>query len=98
MIKILVERQVKKSNYSRLIDHLVQLRAAALHQPGYVSGETLVKENGTIDVITISTWISEDHWKAWLTSETRTEINNIINQLIEGEASIKVYKMHFEEE
>jgi heme-degrading monooxygenase HmoA len=93
MIKVLVERRVKKRNHARLIAHLIDLRTAALHQPGYVTGETLVKGNDLMDVLTISTWISEDHWKAWTTSEERIELNDIINRLIDGEAKINIYKV-----
>ena len=98
MIKVLLERKVKKANYSKLIDHLIDLRAAALRQTGYVSGETLVKENDLIDVLTISTWISEDHWKAWTTSEKRIELNAVVETLIEGEPKISIYTVPLGEE
>ncbi len=98
MIKVLLERRVKKANYGKLIDHLIDLRAAALRQNGYVSGETLVKENDLIDVLTISTWISEDHWKAWTTSEKRIELNTVVETLIEGEPKISIYEVPMGEE
>ena len=93
MIKVLLERRVEKENFDRLIGYLIDLRAAALKQKGYVTGETLVKRNDTIDVMTISTWISEEHWKAWTTSVTRIEINDIINTIIVGEPKRSIYTM-----
>jgi heme oxygenase (mycobilin-producing) len=98
MIKVLLERRVPKRNYPKLLDHLIDLRTAALHQPGYISGETLIKGNDPIDVMTISTWISEDHWKAWTTARVRIELNDIISRLIDGEAKVSVYKVSFEED
>ncbi len=93
MIKVLQERRVKRKNVAKLVGLLNDLRSAALHQPGYVTGETLIKGKEPIDVLVISTWISEDHWKAWTTSEERIELNDIINGVIEGDAKISIYKV-----
>ena len=93
MIKVLQERRVKKRNFAKLIANLNDLRSAALHQPGYVTGETLIKGKDPIDVLVISTWISEDHWKAWTTSEERIEINDMVNSLIDGDAKISIYEV-----
>ena len=97
MVKVLVERRVSKKNYFKLMANLMDLRAASLHQPGYVTGETLVKGTDPIDILVIGTWISEDHWKAWATSETRILLNTLTDRLIEGEAKITIYKMASEE-
>ena len=98
MIKVLLERKVKKENYDKLIAMLKDLRAASLRQPGYVIGETLVRGDDPIDTLVISTWISEDHWKAWTTLEKREEINNMISALIEGDTRISIYKIPSEAE
>ena len=93
MIKVLQERRVKKKNISRLVALLNDLRSAALHQPGYVTGETLIKGKDPVDVLVISSWISEDYWKAWTTSEERIEINDMVNSIIEGDDKITVYQV-----
>ncbi len=93
MVKVLQERRVKKKNFTKLIAALNDLRSAALHQPGYVTGETLMRGKDPLDIMVISTWISEDHWKAWTTSEERLELNDIINGLIEGEDKINIYEV-----
>lgn len=93
MIKVMLERRVPKENFAKLIGHLIDLRTAALHQPGYVGGETLVKGDDPIDVLVISTWISEDHWKAWTTTTPRIDLYDIIDGLIEGEVKVDIYKV-----
>jgi heme-degrading monooxygenase HmoA len=93
MVKVMQERRVKKKNLARLVAMLNDLRATAIRQPGYVTGETLIKGNDPIDVLVISTWISEDHWKAWTTSEERIELNDMITGIIEGEARINIYQV-----
>ncbi len=93
MVKVLQERRVKKKNFAKLIAQINDLRSAALHQPGYVTGETLFRGKDPIDVLVISTWISEEHWQAWITSETRIETNDIISGLIEGETKIDIFQV-----
>jgi hypothetical protein len=53
MIKVIIERQLKpgKEVYSLLRE----LRAAAIHQPGYVTCETLVSNEDRSDILVIST-------------------------------------------
>ena len=51
MIKVIIERKVKKGeDISRL---LRELRATAIYEPGYVTGETLVnaEDNSSIVVV-----------------------------------------------
>lgn len=98
MIKVLLERRVRRENFDKLIAGIGDLRAASLRQPGYVTGETLIKEDDPIEVLVISTWISEAHWNAWTTLEERIVLNNLINCLIEGEPMVGVYKMASEED
>ena len=97
MIKVLLERRVRRQNLGRLIAHLTDLRAVALSRIGYISGETLIKGDDPVDVLVISTWVTEDDWNAWTTSEERIELNNVINSLLEGEAKVSIYKVASEE-
>lgn len=98
MIKVLLERCVRKENLSKLLATLEDIRAASLRQPGYVTGETLIKGTDPLDVLVISTWISESHWNAWTTSQERIMLNDMINHLIEGEAKVNVYRMASQED
>lgn len=92
MVKVLIERKTKKANYPKLMGCLRDLRAVALRQPGYVTGETLVRMDGdSADVLVISTWVSEAHWKAWSTDQARIEINDLANSLLEGVATRAVW-------
>ena len=93
MIKVLLERRVKKADLARLMAYLADLRAAALRQPGYVTGETLTRGDDFKDVLVISTWISEDHWKAWTTSQERIEMEDMIKGILDGETRVTIYKM-----
>jgi len=97
MIKVMLMRRVRPENYRRVLGLLADLRAAALHQPGYVTGETIVRGEDPIEVMAIGTWVAEDYWNAWSTSEARIEIEDMIFALLEGKPQVAVYHTPDEE-
>ena len=97
MVKVLQERVVKREDCERLLDCLLDLRVEALTQPGYVTGETLFKGTGPVTVLVVATWISEEHWEAWKTSEARIEEVNVIAPLLLEEPTSSVYRMVLDE-
>lgn len=96
MVKIIVERHVKKGK--DILPLLRQLRAAALHQPGYITGETLVSTEDTSIVSVISTWHSLESWKAWETSETRAKLYQQVEPLLVEKPEVKTYQIMATEE
>jgi len=97
MIKVLLTRRVRPENYGRVLGLLTDLRAAALRQPGYVSGETVVRGEDPIEVLAIGTWLAEEYWTAWSTSEERIEIEDMMAPLLGGEPRASVYHTAQEE-
>lgn len=93
MVKVLLTRRVKPENYRTLLGLLRDLRAGALHQAGYVTGETLVRGENPIEVLAIGSWLSETAWRAWSTSQERLEIEDMINPLLESKETVAVYRM-----
>lgn len=93
MIKVLLKRRVSPQNYKRLMGLLSDLRALALRQPGYVSGETLIRGTDPLEILAIGTWISEESWNAWKTSQKRIEISDLVNPLLVGEVETTVYRV-----
>ena len=89
MIKVIVERQAKEGE--SLSPLLRELRAAALHYPGYITGETLVSTEDKSIITVISTWRSLEDWKAWETSETRAKLYQQIRPLLVEEPKIRTY-------
>ena len=97
MIKVFIKRRIIPGNYHRLLKLMLELRIMATRQPGYVTGETLVRGKDPIEVLAIGTWISEEHWKAWSTAQQRIEITNMIIPLLEGGVETTVYSIPYEE-
>lgn len=93
MMKVLIKRNVRPENLERLTDLLLDLRAAAVRQPGYVMGETLVRGENPVEVLAIGTWLSPEHWRAWSTSQQRLELEAMVTSLLIGDAEVLVYSI-----
>ena len=93
MIKVFLRRFVKAENSQTMMLYLKDMRAAALHQPGYVMGETLIRGENPVELLAIGTWISEEHWKAWETAPERLQLENIVDSLMEGEVQTTIYNI-----
>ncbi len=91
MIKVFLTRRVRPENYRRVMGLLADLRAVALHQPGYVTGETVVRGEDPVEVLAIGTWLAEEYWNAWSTSEERIEIEDMISPLLASGPRAVVY-------
>ncbi len=88
MIKVIVKRRVKK--LEDIWSLLRELRAAAINEPGYVSGETLQQKDDPCTIITISTWTTLEGWKGWEKSPKREIIYKKIKPFLSSEPEITV--------
>jgi quinol monooxygenase YgiN len=93
MIKVFLRRFVMGENSQTMMQYLLDMRAAALHQSGYVMGETLVRGENPVEILSIGTWISEEHWKAWATAPARLELESLVDSLMEGEIQTAIYRI-----
>jgi len=64
-VKIIIERTVKPDQQGELLLLLRELRAHAIQQPGYVTGETLTSVDRSGMHLVISTWYSLQDWRTW---------------------------------
>ena len=71
MIRVVIERHCLPGKEAELENVLMNLRTAAIHQHGYVSGETLQSVDDPKLWLVISTWADIDDWKVWETNQSR---------------------------
>jgi heme-degrading monooxygenase HmoA len=90
-VKILIKRKVKKEIYPQLTPLLLELRAMAVRQHGYISGETIVSAKDTEDCLVISSWRSFQDWEHWLASEERQAVQDEIDTMIGSKTEYEVY-------
>jgi heme-degrading monooxygenase HmoA len=96
MIRVIIERRAKDKE--KMAGLLRELRASAMHRPGYITGETLVNTEDSSDVVVISTWDSLEAWKDWDTSQARADLNARIEPLLAEKPVVKTYQMMATEE
>ena len=81
-IKIIIKRRVPKDKATELLPLLIQLRALATAQSGYISGETLRNIDDPEEFLVIGTWQSLDNWQSWVSSKQRSEIQEKVDTLL----------------
>jgi heme-degrading monooxygenase HmoA len=93
MIRVIIERHQKEAKKGELIHLLRELRASAINQPGYVSGESLASIDDASIVSVLSTWQSLNDWRNWAKSETRAKLEKQIEPLLTEQPKVSIYQV-----
>ena len=80
-VKILIKRSIGQEVAPVVRPLIVELRAHAMKQSGYISGETLKCIDRPGEYLVISTWQSLDDWKKWLNSQERILLEDKIDSI-----------------
>jgi heme-degrading monooxygenase HmoA len=91
IVKVLIERKVRKGKESEFNRLLRELRTKAISIEGYISGETLRSVIDPNHVLVISTWQTADYWKKWEQNSKRLIIDAEIQTLLEDTPKISIY-------
>jgi len=76
--KILIKRRFKEGKTRQIVTLLNELRTKAMHQPGYISGETLSKKGFPNNMVIIGTWQSMEDWQVWRDSAERQKFEAML--------------------
>ena len=90
-VKIIIKRIVPEEKVKNLTPLLKQLRALAINQPGYISGETLKRMDNPGEYLVISTWQSAGDWDRWMLSEEKKGVQDKIDFLLGKKTEYVVY-------
>ena len=93
MIKIIIERHLKEGKGVELASRLRELRKAAVHQPGYVTGETLGNTEDAAIITVVTTWRNLEEWKVWEESGERARLEEQIEPLLLEKPRISLYQI-----
>jgi quinol monooxygenase YgiN len=91
MIRVIIERRWKPNKEAEIESLLIDMRARAMRQRGYVSGETLRSADDPSLWLIISTWLDVNLWKAWEASPERQEIVSKIEPLLVAPEKVSVF-------
>ena len=96
-VKALIKRVVPESKAREMIPLFRQMRALAMNQDGYISGETLRNLNNSEEFLVISSWQSSNAWIKWLNSADRQQIQEKVDALLGGQTKYEIYHYGFSE-
>lgn len=90
-VKAVILRTVRPEQTEALKPLLFKMRALAMEQPGYISGETLVNIDDPTEHMVISTWSTLEQWNQWAADPRRTAIQQEIELLLGSRTVFRVY-------
>ncbi len=91
-IEVMIKRKIKQGPQAgKLVPLILQLRALATYQPGYISGETLISVDRPGMHLVISTWHSLKEWRNWENNPQRLEIMAKIEPLLTAPHKTSVF-------
>ncbi len=91
-IEVMIKRRVKQGlQAKKLVPLILQMRALAMYQTGYISGTTLCNLERPEDCLVISRWESIEHWNKWFHSSQRAEMESKIETLAGKKTEYDVY-------
>ena len=91
-IGVLIKRVAKNGDDAKvLLPHIVELRALAVRQPGYISGETFFNINRKDECLVISRWTSIEHWQKWMQDPRRIELDENMDNHLVAKTDYKFY-------
>jgi heme-degrading monooxygenase HmoA len=82
-VKVMIKRQIKEGKTKEVFALLNRIRADAMNQTGYITGETLLCYNDPRRLLVISTWQSIENWLAWKDNKERRANEAKLEQFLE---------------
>ncbi|MGD8837400.1 MAG: antibiotic biosynthesis monooxygenase [Desulfobacteraceae bacterium] len=92
-VKILLERKFKEEPTLEEIKIINELRIGAMHQPGYVGGETLVDLDDYRKIVVISVWSNKAAWEKWKKSDQRQKLEANLNENLKQRPIIRSFML-----
>ena len=93
-ICVIIKRVTRNGvNANVLMPHIIELRALAVRQPGYISGETFFNLDHPEECVVIGRWTSLEYWQKWLKDPQRMELNENIEEHLGTTTEYNVYNI-----
>jgi heme-degrading monooxygenase HmoA len=90
--EVMIKRKIQQGPQARkLVPLILQLRALAMFQPGYISGKTMYNVENPEECLVVSEWETLEYWYSWMKSEKRAEIQKKIDELTGEKTEYSIY-------
>jgi heme-degrading monooxygenase HmoA len=93
MVRVVIERNLSREGDEEIQRAMRDLRREAIHQPGYVSGETLRDTANPHHFVILSTWRTREAWETWANSSRRRELEDQIGEMLREPERITVCEL-----
>jgi heme-degrading monooxygenase HmoA len=90
-VKVLIKRHLKEGTAKEVFAILNKMRAIAINQKGYITGETLTSHHDPHRVIVIATWQTIEDWLAYKDDKDRTANEAELEQYLESSTEYEEY-------
>ena len=91
-IGVLIRRVTKKGVDAKvLLPHIIELRALAVKQPGYISGETFFNLDRTEECLVIGRWTTIELWQKWYQDPRRIELDKNMERHLGAKPEYSIY-------
>ncbi|MEJ2157200.1 MAG: hypothetical protein P8X96_17845 [Desulfobacteraceae bacterium] len=90
-VKIFIKRHIQENKMDAALSLLNQFRFAAMGQPGYIYGQTLVNHYDPRSVTVVSTWQTVEDWIDWQESDERARNEAQLEGMLEQPTQYEVY-------
>jgi heme-degrading monooxygenase HmoA len=90
-VKVFIKRKIQDANVAELTLLLNKLRALAVSQPGYISGETFNRIDKKDECMVIGTWRSLEDWNNWVKNPQRIKVQAEIDRLLGEKTEYAIY-------
>ena len=93
-IGVLIKRVTSHGEDAKvLLPHIVELRALAVRQQGYISGETFFNLDRKDECLVISRWTSLEYWRQWTRDPRRIELDGNMEKHLVTKTEYSIYNI-----
>ena len=91
-IGVLIKRVTKHGDNAKvLLPHIIELRALAVRQPGYISGETFFNLDRPEECLVIGRWTTIELWQKWYQDPRRIELDENMEKHLGAKPEYSIY-------
>mgnify|MGYP001812317959 FL=1 len=89
VVKVIIKRKIQEGRTREVFALLNKMRSDAIHQKGYVSGETLINHDDPQEILVITMWQGMENWLEWKENPERKANEVQLQRLLEGPTEYK---------
>ncbi|MFH1135279.1 MAG: antibiotic biosynthesis monooxygenase [Pseudomonadota bacterium] len=90
-VKVLITRRCREGGPNNVFSSLRKLRALAMDQPGYITGESLLGYDDPNKILVIGTWQSVENWLSWKENAQRMKEEAKIQEFLAGPTEYEIF-------